>query len=81
MQLSFRKNSCQTINTMKKDKIITSIRDLKTLPLYLRNADIDVIIENFDNFYSIKSNNNAYQTEKHHRIDLYKQIILLNEKI
>jgi hypothetical protein len=67
----------------KKEKIIEHIKKNTVLPLYIRNAKIDVIdlVENEeDDCFNILSDKNAYQTYKHNRDILYKLKILLDEK-
>ncbi len=65
----------------KKDKLIKQIKKQTFLPLYIRNAEIDVLKDEANMFFNVLSNKNSYQTIKHHHTILYKPIILLDEKV
>mgnify|MGYP000608809764 CR=1 FL=1 len=65
----------------KKETLIKTIQENTLLPFYIRNAKIDILNDDVNDFFNIPSNNYSYQTKKHHHTILYKPILLLDEKI
>lgn len=65
----------------KKEKLILQLRKQTFLPLYIRNAKIDILNNDADVYFDVLSNNYSYQTKKHNHNTLYKPIIILDEKI